>query len=331
MSAARPELGTTRFAERPGLPGRDRPDASPTPYGRPVIKQPTWTWEIPVYFYAGGLAGAAAGLARLAELRGNAVLARRASAVALAGAAVSPALLTSDLGRPERFLHMLRLFKVTSPMSVGSWVLTGFGTAAGAGAVDHALGGRLAGGRAARTAAALLGLPLASYTAALIATTAVPAWHESRRLLPFVFVAGASASAGGALTALAPPAAAAPARRLAIAGALAEIVAKDRMERGLGDLADAYRSGPAHAAGIGAQACLAAGALAVAAGGAESRRAAVAGGALLNIGALLARLSVFKAGFASAADPRHTVGPQRARLAAAGGGATGGRAPRPRG
>jgi len=226
---------------------------------------------------------------------------------------------------------MLRLFKVTSPMSVGSWVLTGFGAAAGAGAVDHALGGGLPGGRAARTAAALLGLPLASYTAALIATTSVPAWHESRRLLPFVFVAGASASAGGALTALVPTEAAAPARRLAIAGALAEIVAKDRMERDLGDLADAYASGAAHVAGKGAQACLAAGALAVAAGGTGSRRLAVAGGALLNAGALLARWSVFKAGFASAADPRHTVGPQRARLAAADGAATGGRAPRPRG
>ncbi|HET8758907.1 MAG TPA: NrfD/PsrC family molybdoenzyme membrane anchor subunit, partial [Solirubrobacteraceae bacterium] len=160
--SARPALGTTR------------PTDEPTPYGRPVLKPPVWTWEIPLYFYAGGLAGASAGLGRLAEARGNEVLARRASALALAGAVASPALLISDLGRPGRFLHMLRMFKVTSPMSVGSWILSGFGAAAGAGALDHALDGALPGGRPARTAAALLGLPLSSYTAALIANTSVP-------------------------------------------------------------------------------------------------------------------------------------------------------------
>ncbi len=92
-------------------------------HGQPVIKEPVWTWEIPMYFFAGGMSGASAGLAYLSELRGNEVLARRAWAAALAGIAVSPPLLISDLGRPERFLNMLRMFKVTSPMSVGSWIL----------------------------------------------------------------------------------------------------------------------------------------------------------------------------------------------------------------
>ena len=95
------------------------------------------------YFFVGGLAGASAGLARLAELRGNKVLARRASGDRARRRAVSPALLIADLGRPERFLNMLRLFKVTSPMSVGSWMLAGFGAAtAGAGADDELLGFR---------------------------------------------------------------------------------------------------------------------------------------------------------------------------------------------
>src|SRR5439155_9437640 len=93
-------------------------------YGQPVIKEPIWTWEIPCYFFTGGVAGASAGLAFLAELRGNGVLGRRAWAVALTGVSVSPALLTSDLGKPVRFVNMLRMFKVTSPMSVGSWILT---------------------------------------------------------------------------------------------------------------------------------------------------------------------------------------------------------------
>ena len=282
---------------------------------RPVIKPPVWTWEIPVYFYVGGLAGSSAALSRLAEASGNRVLARRASAVAAAGAVAGPALLISDLGRPERFLHMLRMFKVTSPMSIGSWILAGFGAAITAGAADHAVGGRIAGGRPARTAAAVLGLPLSAYTAALVANTAVPAWHESRRMLPFVFVSGAAASAGGALSALTPIAAASPARRLAVAGAATEIVFTETMEHRLGDLSDAYRDGVAHWLGLAARAALAAGAATIAIGGRRSRATALAGGLLINGGALLARWSVYKAGFQSARNPRHTVAPQRDRAA----------------
>jgi hypothetical protein len=278
---------------------------------RPIIKAPVWRWEIPVYFYVGGLAGTSATLSRLAESTGNPVLARRASAVAAAGAAVSPVLLISDLGRPERFLHMLRMFKVTSPMSVGSWVLAGFGATAATGAADHVI--RLPGGRLARTVAAGLGLPLASYTAALVANTAVPAWHESRRILPFVFVSGAAASAGGALTALTPADVAGPARRLAVAGAAAEIAFKETMERRLGELSDAYRQGTPRRLGLATRAALVAGAATIALGGRRSRAAAVAGGLLVNGGALLARWSVYEAGFQSARNPRHTVAPQRDR------------------
>lgn len=287
--------------------------ATQTAPSKPVIKEPVWTWEIPFYFYAGGLAGAAAGLSRLAEASGNDVLARRASGVALAGAVASPALLVSDLGKPSRFLHMLRLFKVTSPMSVGSWVLAAFGSATGLGWLDHATGGRVPAGRAARTAAGVLGLPLASYTAVLVANTAVPAWHESRRILPFVFVSGAAASAGAALTAVTPAPYAGPARRLAVAGAIVEVALSARMESGLGELSDAYATGDAHRLGTAAKALLVGGA-AVGLGAARSRGAAAAAGALITAGAVLARWSVFRAGFTSAADPRHTVAPQRARV-----------------
>ena len=107
---------------------------------RPVIKPPVWTHEIPFYFFAGGLAGASAGFALLSDLRGDEAAGAARLGAALAGAAVSPALLISDLGRPERFLNMLRVFKVTSPMSVGSWILSAFGAATAAGAL-HALGG----------------------------------------------------------------------------------------------------------------------------------------------------------------------------------------------
>jgi formate-dependent nitrite reductase membrane component NrfD len=260
---------------------------------RPILKPPVWTWEIPVYFYVGGLAGASAGVSRLAEARGNDTLAGRAAAVAVAGAVTSPALLISDLGRPARFLHMLRMFKVTSPMSVGSWTLVAFSTAAGAGLLDRMTGGRVPGGRAARGAAGLLGLPLASYTAALVANTAVPAWHESRRILPFVFVAGAAASSGALLTALTPAGDAAPARRLAVAGAACEVAATQLLHRRVGPLAVAYRS-PAETASTVA---LAGGAALIAAAARRSRLAATAGGALVNAGAFLGRWSVYKAGF----------------------------------
>src|SRR3954468_5021739 len=147
---------------------------------RPGVKEPVWKPEIPFYFYTGGVGGASAGLALLSELRGNDVLARRAWAAALAGAGGRPALLIADLGVPSRFLNMLRMFKVTSPMSVGSWLLSAFGTTAGIAAVDVLARGRVPVlrpvARVAAPAAALLGLPLASYTGALISDTAVPVW-----------------------------------------------------------------------------------------------------------------------------------------------------------
>ncbi len=92
-------------------------------YEQPILKEPIWTWEIPCYFFAGGLGGASAALAYAAELHGNEVLASRSRATSLVALSLSPAFLISDLGRPARFLNMFRMFKVTSPMSVGSWLL----------------------------------------------------------------------------------------------------------------------------------------------------------------------------------------------------------------
>src|SRR5947207_12316027 len=147
------------------------PPAEPRSYyDQPVIKEPVWTPEIPVYFFTGGLAGASAGLAFGARLTGRRKLARAATANAFAGIAVSPALLISDLGVPVRFLNMLRVFKVTSPMSVGSWILSVEGGLLAVTATHEFLGWfpkPLA--RVAEALAALFGMPLATYTAALIA------------------------------------------------------------------------------------------------------------------------------------------------------------------
>ena len=105
-------------------------------YGRPVLKAPVWTPEVPIYFFTGGLAAPRPGSRSPPDCAGNDELARRAWLNAAVAVGVSPALLISDLGRPERFLNMLRLFKVTSPMSVGSWVLGGSGLATTVAAAD---------------------------------------------------------------------------------------------------------------------------------------------------------------------------------------------------
>ena len=283
-------------------------------YGQPVLKQPTWTPEIPLYLFAGGLAGASAGLAYAAEHAGEDVLARRAWGAALAGITVSPALLISDLGVPGRFLNMLRLFKVTSPMSVGSWILSGSGLATTV-AAANALTGALPGpARLARPAAAALGLPLATYTGALLAQTAVPVWHEARRELPFVFAAGAAASAGAAATMLTPTAQAGPARRLAVLGAVAQASSMLGMERRLGELGRPYSQGKPATLKRASLGLSAAGAALVAARGRRSRVAAAAGGAAILASGLCERFAVFQAGFASARDPAYTVGPQRGRI-----------------
>ena len=286
----------------------------PSYHGQPVIKEPIWTWEIPCYFFTGGVAGASAGLAYLSELRGEDELARRAWAAALAGVGVSPLLLISDLGRPARFLNMLRMFKVTSPMSVGSWILSASGATTTV-AAAHAWFGvfpRLS--RVARPLAALLGLPLSTYTAALVTNTAVPVWHEARRSLPFVFAAGAGLSAGAAAAALTAPERAGAARRLALVGSVAELAGQQMMQRRLGDQAGAYEEPAPKRLEYVAQAGLVAGTALMAARGRTSRAAAAMAGGLMLAGALATRWSIFRAGFASAADPRYVVGPQRAGI-----------------
>lgn len=281
-------------------------------YGRPILKAPVWKWYIPAYFFTGGMAGASSALALAAQVAGNHRLRRSALMVSAAGVAVSGPLLVLDLGRPGRFLNMLRVAKPTSPMNVGSWLLAGFAPAAfAAGATDlTARGPKL--GRAAGAGAGVLGPAVATYTAVLVADTAIPAWHEAQRELPFLFAGSSAASAAGVAMAFTPAAAAAPARRLAVMGAALEVGAFKAMERRLGDLAGPYREGRAGRLARAAEACSVSGALLAATAG-RRRVAAVAAGALLCAGSLLTRFSVFRAGFESAADPAATVGPQRLR------------------
>jgi formate-dependent nitrite reductase membrane component NrfD len=297
--------------ERTMVP-RARFEARDSYYGRPVLKQPVWKPQVPWYLFAGGLAGAAAAQALAAHLAGNRLLERRSWLIALAAVTASPPLLVTDLGRPERFLHMLRVVKPTSPMSIGSWILAAMGTATGAAAASDVSGLFPRAGAAAKVPAGLLGLPLATYPGVLLANTAVPVWHEARRELPFAFAGGAAAAAAGASLIATPMPAARPARRLAVMGAALEGAAMLTMERRLGPLAATYRTGEAGRIARLAQVLTAAGGAVVAAAGGR-RGGAAAGGALLMAGSAATRWAVFKGGFASAADPRQTVEPQRRR------------------
>jgi hypothetical protein len=202
-------------------------------------------------------------------------------------------------------------------MSVGSWILAGFGTATAPAALHAWTGGRLGGaGRAAQLASGVLGMPLASYTGALISNTAIPAWHEARRELPFVFTAGAAMSAGAAAVMLAPVDEAGQARRLAIGGAVAEIALTQLMERRLSHagVGEPYHEGAAGVLAKVATGLAALGGVTLAARGGRSRGAAIGGGALLTGAAVAERWAVFRAGFQSAARPEDTVGPQRRRI-----------------
>lgn len=297
--------------------------AARTYHGRPVVKPPEWTWEVPWYLFAGGLAGASTGLSTAARVAGLSELASATRRVAGAAGVASPLLLVMDLGRPQRFHHMLRVCKPTSAMSVGSWILAAYAPAAfGAAALDVL--GRLPRLRAlADGTAALLAMPMATYTAALLSDSSIPVWSEAAGDLPFVFGSGAAASAGAAATVLAPEEAA-PARRLALAGALGELLTARRMRRGLGELGAVYQEGDAGRWERAANACTGLGTVVMAAAMAGAARGAVRGvvrrsvdrtaALLLLVGAACQRWAVYRAGFQSAWDPRHTVGPQRERV-----------------
>ena len=189
-------------------------------YERPMIKKPTWRWYIPLYFFIGGLGGGVALIGGLADLFGgerHRATVRRARYIALVAALISPLLLIFDLGRPRRFHHMLRVFKASSPLSVGTWILLAFGLTSGFQAARQAaeddfilkresLLGRLARllpGKPLSLAQALLGLGLGGYTGILLAATAIPLWATAGILLGPLFLATAVASGAAALALLA--------------------------------------------------------------------------------------------------------------------------------
>src|SRR5438067_3523370 len=289
-------------------------------YGLPMLKEPVWKWPIPTYFYVGGLAGASAALGVAAARFGDPALrplCERTRVIAAGGAVASSALLIWDLGRPSRFLNMMRVFRPTSPMNLGTWILGAFGGFATVAALlrrnrTGALG-RI--GDAAAFAAGVAGIPLAGYTGVLLSNTSVPLWQGARTTLPPLFIASAVTSAASALDLCTlPPAAQRAVRRYGIAGKIAEIAIARMLEREAGVVPRVIA--PLHEGVSGslwkaAKICVVA---SLAAGVLRQRRLA---GWLGTVGSLALRFAMVKAGTASTLDPRASFEQQRARLGAA--------------
>jgi formate-dependent nitrite reductase membrane component NrfD len=294
-----------------GLPEPHRHD--PTYYDRPLLQESVWTWAVPVYYYTGGLAGASMVLAAALQARDEERfkdLIQRGHLFGFVGTVVSGVLLVYDLGRPARFLNMLRVFRPTSPMNMGAWILTAAsGASAGAFLMRKTLLGRLMG-----LAGGIFGLGLATYTGVLVANSAVPVWQASRKALPILFGSSAMASAGSAFDILYDGAFgdSQVTRIFGNIGRAGELAASFAMERDASKVE--YVGRPLRHGLSGAMwktaALLTASSLVVSLVS-KNKRARTAAGVLGTLGSLLMRFTVEHAGKVSARDPRATFRQQR--------------------
>ena len=320
-----------------GSPGRSRgssrggdrvmvPEADFTSYyGRPIVKAAPWERDIAYYLFTGGVAAGSSLLAGGADLTGRPGLRRAGRIGSLVSLLLSVVALVHDLGKPSRFLNMLRVVKLTSPMSVGTWILSIHGPFAGLAAAAEVVGMlptawqrgpvrlllRLGG--PAGLVGAVTAPPVAAYTAVLLADTATPAWHSAHEELPFVFCGSAAAASGGWAMIAAPVAEAGPARTFAVGGAAVELLMAHRMEASMGLSAETLHTGKAGRLMRASKVLTAAGAAGAILGG-RSRVLSVVSGTALMAGSLCTRLGVYEAGMASARDPKYTVVPQRERV-----------------
>ena len=251
------KTGDTGYADAEPAPGqvaganRRMRDAPVSDINGPFIHAPLWGWEVATYFWLGGTASGSAFVALACDAAGDHRSAAIARKVALGAVAPAPALLIADLGRPERFLNMTRIFKPRSPMNTGAWCLVAF-SGSGALAVGCDLIGRPKAARTLGALTALFGTYLGSYTGVLLACSAVPLWSGARTILGPAFIATATAT-GAAATRLVLVASGLPHEhptRSALGaietGAMLTELSISRLgERRLGDAADALDRGRA--------------------------------------------------------------------------------------
>jgi Polysulphide reductase, NrfD len=280
-------------------------------YGYPMIKPPEWTDLIPTYFFVGGMAGTAATIASAERCAKNDELAGTMILGAAAGSAVSAFCLIADLKRPERFINMLRVFKPTSPMSMGVYIFSAFSGATFIAAAAELTGVLRPIGRVFEVVAALLGPAMSTYTAVLIGDTVVPAWQYGRRTLPLLFAATSASTAAGWGLVFGNGNAGTPRRLASIAGP-AVLFTLQRLHHELGPRQKgAYETGEAALYSKAAKVLNTAGTIAAIASTKSSALAKLAG-ALLLAGGLSERFGVFRAGCNSARDPSYTIDAQAA-------------------
>ncbi len=295
-------------------------------YDYPVVKRPVWTWEVPVYFWLGGLAGGAFLVCSAAELFGtdeDRRVARDGFAIAAAAALPCAPLLIKDLGRPERFHHMLRIFKPLSPMNLGAWTLAAFtpitvaraaAEAGRAGLLPRPLGAmvRLLPRPLMNMAGSLLGAMLAGYSGVLLGATNIPLWAKSK-LLGGVFMASAASSGVAAVTMMAawrraPAATLHKLSRLGTIAAAGELAALGAYVRQTGRVADPLVKTTfrvpfwAGAVGLGSVLPLLIDQVARRGSGKFMRSLLTASAACSIVGALALRWTIFEAGKESAGD-----------------------------
>ncbi len=290
-----------------------------TYYDRPLLNEPVWEWAVPAYYFVGGLTGAALVLGAAAQAldpKSSRKLIRRCDWIGFVGAAISSALLIYDLGRPSRFLNMLRVFRPTSPMNVGAWILSSLGGTSAAAILFKGRNGVFGAiGEAAGFASGVLGLGLATYTGVLVSNTAVPLWQESRRVLPILFGSSAMASVGSVFEMFVENKERRITRTFGTVGQLVEITASVVMERQASvvpRVGRPLRRGLSGAMWKGA-ALLTATSVAVGVLPNPSRNKRIAAGVLGALGSLLMRFAVQHAGVVSSRDARASFHQQRAR------------------
>lgn len=298
------------------LPTPDRAD--PTYYDRPLLKEPVWKIDIPLYYYVGGLTGASLALGAATQLDSTgklAGLARRCHWIGLAGSAISAGLLIHDLGRPARFLNMLRVFRPTSPMNMGAWILSGVPpTALGALLFTGRSGSKNAIGRTFGYLSGAFGLGLATYTGVLVANSVIPVWQESRHSLPVLFGASAVTSVGSLFDMISQN----PEERRIIStfgtvGRVAELAASIVLEKRasvIPRVAEPLKNGFSGVMWKTAAALTACSLLASLLPG-RSRRKRFLGGLLGSLGSLCMRCAIEHAGVISARDARASFHQQR--------------------
>lgn len=302
------------------IPSRElREGDGPSYYNRPVVKEPVWIWTVPLYFFVGGAAGAAAVLGTVASwFGGHQVqnLVTRCRWVSAVGANIGALLLIADLGRPERFLNMLRIFRPTSPMSVGSWILTAAGGFMSLNILVNRGRGWL--GWVDKSAGAVnlfLGMGLSGYTAVLLTNSAIPIWLAARRSLPVLFVASSVASAASLLElAKLNPREARMVRYFGLVGRAAEVVSSVAVEREVGHIERVGRPLQEGRSGwmwkvskaLGVVGLL----MALLPGNSPLKRRGAA--IVTTVSSLLLRYAFMSAGQASARDPQATFQQQRA-------------------